>query len=459
MNSSAFENDDSSVSLSSQDESFQELLKQITETTVSWQHFLDMRTPRGATVESTWRTIHEINRSAGSVLPDFYPGATVFYRYSMEMVDSFYRLLLTLLKIASKEVMSDFENNRTFYRDTVRDTVCAAALDGLEVSEDAVVQVLEGKLSNPAPEVRLAANAVQLLMDINASSADIVLDLDLLKGTYQAITQGVDLAALPSHRPIITCLVPHSANEACTEPVFDERAQLAMDYLAGKNAERTDLGIMRHLLAPTLLNSFVPLAGLATLVGAVISRIAVVTSGIPLLGKLSMLYARYRWETSPQKLDGVSFTPTDVVETQQQEERLNMYDITLIQTVTAQLGLIQAQKLLRYADFFSRQSEEVRRSLLENSWFNSRQRNILARAAKGRNRRFTIRYHQENHNISYATARRDFQELLDAGYLDSVFEGKTQVFMASENLLDMLSVHADLLDEEHEYFDGFMTTN
>ncbi|MHB1016641.1 MAG: hypothetical protein ACYC2X_01940 [Coriobacteriia bacterium] len=50
---------------------------------------------------------------------------------------------------------------------------------------------------------------------------------------------------------------------------------------------------------------------------------------------------------------------------------------------------------------------------------------------------FRVRYHQSNHNIHYATARRDLVELHEKNYLRMELQGKTQVFTRGPRLEEL----------------------
>ena len=113
---------------------------------------------------------------------------------------------------------------------------------------------------------------------------------------------------------------------------------------------------------------------------------------------------------------------------------MRLFDTTMLHTVLVQIALIEARSLLAFVRALSRRNTVVRDALFESGMFNQRQRGVLMRAAKGDDRTFTIAYHQANHGISYSTARRDFQELVDRGFLDVELASKTQVFRASAHM-------------------------
>ena len=82
---------------------------------------------------------------------------------------------------------------------------------------------------------------------------------------------------------------------------------------------------------------------------------------------------------------------------------------------------------------------EMHRILRRDPELNQRQRSILSKALRDPHATFRIGYHRTNHNIAYATARRDLVELEQRGYLISQMRGKAWVFAPSESLAEMLN--------------------
>lgn len=73
---------------------------------------------------------------------------------------------------------------------------------------------------------------------------------------------------------------------------------------------------------------------------------------------------------------------------------------------------------------------------------NPRQRSILGRALRVPDATFRIRYHQTTNAIAYSTARTDLLELEAKGFLRQQTEGRAFVFVAVENLADMIDYRA-----------------
>ncbi|MCC5995080.1 MAG: Fic family protein [Oceanicaulis sp.] len=70
---------------------------------------------------------------------------------------------------------------------------------------------------------------------------------------------------------------------------------------------------------------------------------------------------------------------------------------------------------------------------------NHRQSFILNEAARNRMRSTTISAHQKSHGVSYLTARKDLEELSEAGYFQKRKRGRENVYLAAPNLLERLT--------------------
>jgi Fic family protein len=114
-------------------------------------------------------------------------------------------------------------------------------------------------------------------------------------------------------------------------------------------------------------------------------------------------------------------------------------DLTCLQTLLAQLSLVALRIVERYLDEWERRDRHLRQMLKKDVDLNDRQRAILGRALRKPEAEFTIRYHKTNHGIAYPTARGDFLQLVEKGYLDVHLRGKVLVFTASRRLQEVFA--------------------
>ncbi|MHB1018557.1 MAG: hypothetical protein ACYC2X_11840, partial [Coriobacteriia bacterium] len=75
---------------------------------------------------------------------------------------------------------------------------------------------------------------------------------------------------------------------------------------------------------------------------------------------------------------------------------------------------------------------------------NHRQRSVIGRALRVPDATFRIGYHRTTHGIGYATAHRDFAELVERGYLTETTEGRMKVFRAGPALEERIGALGDV---------------
>ncbi|MGI6217204.1 MAG: hypothetical protein ACOYIK_06280 [Coriobacteriales bacterium] len=429
------------------DPAFQLILKNVTVSTITWDDFLDSPMPRGLPANRTWKLIHEVNFNAGTVLPDFLPDAKIFYRYSSTIISTLIQLIRKYQETSSLEakLWSSFTTQGIWAR--TRDVIAAARIEGVDVEESRVLAIWDPVekrvLSAPSNSAeQLVVNALEAECNVKYY-AKRDFNGELILSIAKDLMRDVRLEDLQNHsiRNSLDYLMPQN-QESSTEQVGGEHSETSDDrreltdliasYLDGSTAVDTDLDLVRALLAPDLVRTFVPIGPASSLLGMMVQKVVFSQQGFQLLNWLPLTYAREKWENGTGVLE-TDFSAEDVSHTLKHEREIGLYDITPIQTVNLQIALQMLDRFTRFVTKIESYSNSIKEKLMNSSIFNQRQCAVLARASKGSDRTFTIRHHQQNHGISYATARRDFLELKDSGYLQSRFDGNTQVFYASDD--------------------------
>lgn len=429
------------------DSAFQLILKNVTVSTITWGDFLNSPMPRGLAANRTWKLIHEVNLNAGTVLPDFLPSAKIFYRYSLKILNMLIQLIRKYQEAASLEarLWSGFSAQGVWAR--TRDVIAAARIEGVDVEESRVFEIWDPvekrELSSPENAAeQLVLNGLKAEYNISnyakrdfngqliASIAKDLLHDVKVEDAQNRPPRTSRIYLTPQDQGIASVIAEESGIDGSHES--DERIDLVASYLMGDMAAETDMGLVRALLAPDLVRSFASHGPASSLLGMIVQKVVFTRQGFPILSWLPLANARDQWENGEESV-ATEFIADAVDQTLRHEQAISMYDITPIQTVNLQLCL---QALSRFTSFVTQvesYSNSIKEKLLSSSIFNQRQCAVLARASKGNDRTFTIRHHQRNHGISYATARRDFLELKDSGYLQSRFDGNTQVFYSSDD--------------------------
>jgi Fic family protein len=71
--------------------------------------------------------------------------------------------------------------------------------------------------------------------------------------------------------------------------------------------------------------------------------------------------------------------------------------------------------------------------------FNHRQSWLLNELARNRLTRVTVAEHLKRHGVSYLTARKDLETLVEVGYLEKRRLGKTAIYRPAKELIKVLT--------------------
>ena len=437
------------------DAAFVQMLRDVTVLTVDWGRLLDSTIPEGFTLNSSWDLIHRINASAGTHLPPVLEGRDVYYRFSLEIMRAAIGLFDKMIAITLCEPIDKLEKSLPVGWASCRDACAAARLGGIEVDENAILRKWDVRskrvLANPESlgeelvlNTLLVCSAAKEIASTQRLSGKLV--IDVARRVLGAVNQSrIEGASAPIRLPItetdLDGFMESQVGSALdlTSPDMLERANLVAAYLEGINTDDADLALMRCLLASDAVCTYLPLGHIASLVGRAVQKIMFYKNGLEGLSLVGLDWMRLAWESDEYPHERVSHSRSSIQRTQRHERELGLHDITQVQTVNLQLALCAVDLLLRLASETKRKQQAVKSLLLDSQCCNHRQCAILARALKEHSNEFTIGYHQSNCAISYATARRDFQELADAGYLASEYKGNIRVFRANDCLEQRLA--------------------
>ena len=357
--------------------------------------------------------------------------------FSVELVEQIVRLYQVAAEVASLMPPSEYRWHRWNVDRALRDAAYAARLDGFEVDPGSVADLYAGSREPASVGERLVLNMLRAEDDL-AWKPGVEVSADVVRECVERVTEGVTDDELErASRADGLRIVPREAL-AGIAPNRPERERLLFDYIDGESGSREDFAFVRTLVTPDYIRAFVPGAHAATLSGRLIAHLIANKTGAPTLGMLALSTRRWQWEQG-ELADAVSYSRAQIEESQRREVSMRLFDTTMLHTMLVQIALVEANVLLSFVRALGRRNAAVRNALFESGMFNQRQRGVLMRAAKGDDRTFTIAYHQANHGISYSTARRDFQELADRGFLDVELASKTQVFRAAAGMDERLS--------------------
>lgn len=417
------------------DSAFQVLLQHFSQKCFSWEEFLSHDMPKGLSPLRTWELLNRMSRYMAIELsvPDL-KGNHHWYHRTHELTD--------LVGIVTRACAPDSRLHRTMssaggqhflMNVRIAETIAATRLDGLSISvEDADILLRLDRAPRNATE-RLVVNtfgAIDHLPDLLHEP----FSRDLFGHLRDLLLEGVDTAALAkAQAPLGTGLFEWP------DDLVERFADQQMDHFAAwanhETGSEHDHEVLRALLLTDTFRFYRPLKEVSNQVGRLVSQLYALKHGLPVLGLLPASRVKLDWDEGRILPPMVSFDRA----TFEDLRRRSPGDLTCLQTLLAQLSLIALRIVERYLDEWENRDQELRQMLKKDHDLNDRQRAILGRALRKPEAEFTIRYHKTNHGIAYPTARRDFLELVNLGYLALEQRGKQFVFTPTRRLQEMFT--------------------
>jgi len=418
------------------DAAFRAILKLFTQRCLSWDTFLSQPMPAGMSPVSTWELMRKFSRIVGIELPiPDLRDAEYWYRRTQDLSD----IAAVVSRACSPDsrlhhTMTSAAGQHFLIRVRIVETIAATRLDGLSIPEsDADILLRLDRTPRNATE-RLVVNtfgAIGELPDLVAKP----FSRKLFRHLRDLLLEGVDTADLQrAEAPLGTGLFEWP--DEMTERFADRQMDYFAAYANHETGSEYDHAMLRALLLTDSFRFYRPLKEVSNQVGRLATHLYALKHGLPVLGLLPASRVKLDWDEGRILPPAVSFDRP----TFEDLRRRAPGDLTSLQTLAAQLMLIALNDVERYVDEWEERDHQLRQMLKKDRFLNDRQRGILGRALRKPDAEFTIRYHKTNHGIAYPTARRDFLDLVEKGYLVLHQRGKVFVFTPAENLAEALAL-------------------
>lgn len=417
------------------DPNFRSLLNITARRCISWDEFLGLPQPRDMSPLATWGVLSELNECLG--IPINLPlsdGSLFWYRHTYQL-DAVTRALECACGPHSRlySITSAISGQHFLMGPRAEEIVASAELDGLDVDVDDAYRMLMLDRAPVTPLERVLANQWHFA-DRVQSFADQPFSRELFQHLRSVLADGVDESALPRRTRELGTIAGLTAEaDDYTTRMADWQSDVIASFLNDITADPDEVHVLQVLQTTDTFAFFRPVGPLSAMVGRMVAYLFAIKKGVPLLGLLPICRAKIRWEKGLIAPPRVSFDREMLAELRQRDMR----DNTAYHTTAAQLALIELRNLEASIQSWELRDAEMRRILHEDRLLNARQRSVLARALRDAGAEFRVRYHQSNHNIHYATARRDLVELHEKGYLRMELRGKTQVFTRGRRLEEL----------------------
>lgn len=412
------------------DPSFRQLLTRFARGAMAWEEFLDAPLPAGMSASATWALLNELSRDVGVAvpIPDL-DGNEYWYRRTFHLSDAG-----TAVECASRResrlyrTMTAAAGRHYTVRSRIEETIAAARLDGLEITEADANAVLRLDRSPQTGAERLVANTFSA-MDQLEGLVESPFSVELFDHLRDLLLDGVRPSELRMSKPGMG-LVSFDYEDERVAAGAQRQLEYIIAYANDETGDEYDRPLFRALLLADVFRFYRPMGTVSSQIGRFAARLYELKHDLPVVGLLPISATKLDWEKGLIAPPDVTFMPASLWAAQQHSPG----DLTIYQTLSAELALLSLRRIERYVTGWERRDEEMREILKKEPLLNQRQRSILARALRVPDAEFNIRYHRRNHNVAYTTARRDLLELAEMGYLTMTQRGKAFIFTGAPRL-------------------------
>lgn len=417
------------------DEAFRELLKRASDDWLAWDDFLTMRLPASLSPVETWDVLQSLRRATAVVFP--FTGAwglSAWYTRTHRMDSALSVIDRECGTHSALYVALANTTGRPFaVRSRIDDAIASATMDGLDVGAETVNRLLRLRRTPRTSAETLLRNSV-LAMQRLGEYVHERFTFGLLQEFRAQLLQGLDPDSLPAGEPRLALHVadlPYSSG-----PSREERAESVCAYANNEAGEPEEHLAIKALMLTGACRTTQLLPSLNQHVGRLLFHLYCLKHDMPVLGMLPLDRARLMWEAGELVPEGMRSSPSSGLFPEARE-----FDATGAVTLELLLAVHELERLKHDVREAEQKDQEILSALSQDARFNARQRRVIGRALQDPDAEFRIGYHRADHNITYATARKDLVGLANAGLLERRSQGRGFVFVPARGLASKLRPH------------------
>ena len=416
---------------------FRAIVKRATRSCLTYDDMCAMPLPPGVDAEQTWGALRAILRLSAidETVPDL-DGTMYWYYRTHELSDAIATILCHCRAGSSLDrQLATAQNRRVVTRLRLDETVAAAHLDGLDISAADAYEMLERGRSPKDSTEQILMNSYETLIAVE-QFVDRPFSPELFQELLGMLLKKVTPDDWRMTEPR-KGLLQHDYSDDQVAALGGAQLDHICAFANGEVGEDSDSPVLRALLIADMFRFYRPLPHLNGQLGRLAFKLYAIKAGLPVLGSLSLSRSKLLWEEGELGQPLVALDPARY----QRNYYLTSPDLTQYYTTGVQLMLSSLIELREKLADIERRDAELRNLLQGDSAINHRQRSVLGRALRNPSADFTIAHHKRKHQVAYATARADFIDLEERGWLRSEVRGKAFVYTAVPNLRQILSVH------------------
>jgi len=411
-----------------------DLLRRSNRSFLSWEQYVASRLPPGLTPLECWDLLQTVNHAAGIDLPiPDLAGNRYWYLRTQEIADTVSRLQCLCRSDSSLYTeLTTTQNRRVLVQSRIDETVAAAYLDGLDISEERGSELLHSHRTPRDNTERVVLNTLTAMERVSELVNE-PFSKELLYELRRWLLEGLDVSVWQTVPRRMGLMTSDYRDEQVLE-ASDRQIQYMCDYANHVTGDLHDHPVLRALLLVDMFRYYRPLPCMNSQVGRLAFRLYALKAGLPVLGMLSLSRTKLDWEDKKLASSLVAMGPDQYAEAR----RHSGTDLTAYMTLVSQMALDSLGDLMAQIRALEHQDSELRALLQVDQRLNHRQRSVLGRALRNPDSEFRIANHRVTHSVVYATARADLLDLVERGYLEMVKRGRAFVFVPKAGMRALL---------------------
>ena len=315
------------------------------------------------------------------------------------------------------------DNPATLVQLRLESAIASSRMDGLEIDfESAKELLLLAREPRSKPE-RIVANSFRLFGETE-SYANRHYSLDVLLEIFSRLSEGVQVPSNWLDEPLAAPSSPSVYPHPSARSVLEQLALMVNRESASVDVHPMLVGIITERVL-TVYNPFPLLNGTMS---RLIWHYFAVGAGYPVLGVVPYSSALNELPRTPGQL---VVRPADERANRMWQPDADVTPLIDHRLRVVEQAMIELEKRMKTRDA---QRQALRILLTADPDLNRRQRSMIGRALRIEGATFRIPYHQTSHNIAYSTARTDFVELEEKGYLMRERQGHAFIYRAAPDL-------------------------
>lgn len=423
------------------DPAFQIILQANMSRCLSWEEFLSFRMPLSMSPLAMWDLLLRMSRYCGIELPipDLENQEHWYFR-TYELTDTIQKVTHACgVDSPLYNSMMKRDNQHFLMNVRMADTIAAARLDGIDIPETVASGLAVLGKAPRTPIEQLISNTLAVTNDLSIF-VDLPFTRELCFDLYNLLTCNVNLdeLAISERIPLGTGLFEWE--DALCEQYAERQLDCVLAWANHYTGNKYDHYVLRALLIPDSFRFYRPFKLFSYQIGRILSYIYALKHNLPVFCVLPASCVKLNWDKGLICPPAVSFDRP----TFEDLRRRSPGNLTCLQTLVSQLMLIALHTVEHYVFNWENRDIQMQEILKKDKDINYRQRSILVRALRKPEAEFTINYHKKHHDIAYPTARADFLELVEKGYLVQCKRGKAFVFRPDKRLQEMFINMKDL---------------